>query len=450
MLITELNINAWHGCAKHRAPGEPTRRLSRQWPVNVGPGSFPGQSRDFPHITRAPDPRPEISGANRAARNLPSKLSGSLTCLPPDRRLVLDRASTMRSRPCSVLSLVRDSQSSPSMAGPARGARQRPASLCTSQGHAARAELRPVWNGGGLPAILGCRISLFELAGSCTIVTASSPLARYPLLASLVPRLTDRLGGAMHAAAGRGPASRPHKCSPLTSSRLSTIQRADSKRCAWRSIRPRSSRPPTRVESSPTSTTSSARSRSTPRDELIGQDHRIINSGLSPEGFHRAICGGRSRRAASGAANCEIARRTARSTGSTRPSFRSSTPTVNPVSTSRSAATSLSARKPRHGFASRQALTQLGQLAAVVAHEVRNPLAGLRGSLQILESRLPRGMREREIISPMIQRIDGLSKTVEDILLFARPQPPRLRPLEVRTIISEAIASARRVGAGSL
>jgi signal transduction histidine kinase len=43
----------------------------------------------------------------------------------------------------------------------------------------------------------------------------------------------------------------------------------------------------------------------------------------------------------------------------------------------------------------------------------------------------------------MIQRIDGLSKTVEDILLFARPQPPRLRSVEVRTIISEAVASAR-------
>ena len=90
-----------------------------------------------------------------------------------------------------------------------------------------------------------------------------------------------------------------------------------------------------------------------------------------------------------------------------------------------------------------EALTQLGQLAAVVAHEVRNPLAGLRGSLQILESRLPPGMREREIIGPMIQRIDGLGKTVEDILLFARPQPPRRRAVALRPIISEVAASAR-------
>jgi len=58
--------------------------------------------------------------------------------------------------------------------------------------------------GGGLPAILGCRISLFELTGSCTLVTASNPMARYPMLASLVPRLSERLAGALHTVQCRG------------------------------------------------------------------------------------------------------------------------------------------------------------------------------------------------------------------------------------------------------
>lgn len=57
---------------------------------------------------------------------------------------------------------------------------------------------------GGLPALLGCRIALFELTGTCTIITASSPLARYPLLAALVPRLSDRVGSALRQAAGQG------------------------------------------------------------------------------------------------------------------------------------------------------------------------------------------------------------------------------------------------------
>jgi hypothetical protein len=57
---------------------------------------------------------------------------------------------------------------------------------------------------GGLPVLLGCRLALFELTGTCTLVTASSPLARYPLLASLVPRLSDRVGSALRQAAGQG------------------------------------------------------------------------------------------------------------------------------------------------------------------------------------------------------------------------------------------------------
>jgi hypothetical protein len=62
----------------------------------------------------------------------------------------------------------------------------------------------PCGYGGGLPAILGCRISLFELTRTCTLVTASNPLARYPMLASLVPRLSERLGGALHTVSCRG------------------------------------------------------------------------------------------------------------------------------------------------------------------------------------------------------------------------------------------------------
>jgi hypothetical protein len=49
----------------------------------------------------------------------------------------------------------------------------------------------------GAPALLGCQISIFELAGKCTMITASSQLGRYPLLESLVPRLDDRLTAAL-------------------------------------------------------------------------------------------------------------------------------------------------------------------------------------------------------------------------------------------------------------
>ena len=52
--------------------------------------------------------------------------------------------------------------------------------------------------------ILGCRISVYEVTGSCTFVTTSDPLARYPLLASLVPRLSERTRSALGLVALHG------------------------------------------------------------------------------------------------------------------------------------------------------------------------------------------------------------------------------------------------------
>jgi signal transduction histidine kinase len=87
------------------------------------------------------------------------------------------------------------------------------------------------------------------------------------------------------------------------------------------------------------------------------------------------------------------------------------------------------------------ALAQLGQLAAVVAHEVRNPLAGLRASLQVIDRRCE--PRDRSAIAAMIQRIDGLNDKVEDLLLFARPKPPRVQPVDVKALMRDVAASAQ-------
>jgi hypothetical protein len=44
---------------------------------------------------------------------------------------------------------------------------------------------------------LGCRLSVYELTGSCTLLTAEDPAARHPLAASLEPRLIERIGNAL-------------------------------------------------------------------------------------------------------------------------------------------------------------------------------------------------------------------------------------------------------------
>ena len=93
-------------------------------------------------------------------------------------------------------------------------------------------------------------------------------------------------------------------------------------------------------------------------------------------------------------------------------------------------------------LAEQAALTQLGELAAVVAHEVRNPLAGLRGTLEVLQPRAGLSSRDRDVIQVMIERIDTLNAKMNDILRFARPQMPVLRHLPIIPIIEEAVETA--------
>jgi PAS domain S-box-containing protein len=86
------------------------------------------------------------------------------------------------------------------------------------------------------------------------------------------------------------------------------------------------------------------------------------------------------------------------------------------------------------------ALAKLGEMAAVIAHEVRNPLAGVRGAIQVIGSRLPADSGDGAIIKEIIARIDSLGDLMQDMLLFARPPQPKPRPVDVGSLVSSTAA----------
>jgi len=177
------------------------------------------------------------------------------------------------------------------------------------------------------------------------------------------------------------------------------------------------------------------------REELVGQDHRIVNSGHHSKEFirdlWRTIANGRVWRG-------ELRNRAKDG------SFYWVDTTIVPFVDGRG--------KPRQYLAIRSditahkqaeaqireqaALLHLGQLTAMVAHEVRNPLTGLRGSLEILNGRFPTASMEREVVRTMIQRIDGLNAKVNDLLQYAKPTAVLLRPVDVLALARDAAASA--------
>jgi PAS domain S-box-containing protein len=184
------------------------------------------------------------------------------------------------------------------------------------------------------------------------------------------------------------------------------------------------------------------------RDELLGQDHRLINSGYHPKEFIRDLW----RTIAQGGVWRGELRNRAKD-GSLYWVDTTIVPLLNEHGKPRqylAIRSDITARKAaEQQLADQAALAQLGQLAAVVAHEVRNPLAGVKGSLQILRSRAGVEPQDRQVIDAMIARLDVLNAKVEDIMRFAKPRTPQIENVDLRPVIADAIASARAASSDS-
>lgn len=84
-------------------------------------------------------------------------------------------------------------------------------------------------------------------------------------------------------------------------------------------------------------------------------------------------------------------------------------------------------------------LAVVGQMAAGVAHEIKNPLASIKGAVEIaITPTTPENDRKefQEIISKEIRRIDG---TVREFLEYARPRPVHLEPLDLAVVLESTM-----------
>lgn len=84
------------------------------------------------------------------------------------------------------------------------------------------------------------------------------------------------------------------------------------------------------------------------------------------------------------------------------------------------------------------ALAHMGEMAAAVAHEVRNPLAGIRGAIEIIGRGLPADSQEAEVVETIVRRIESLDGMVTDLLTFAAPIEIERAPTSLRAVVERA------------
>lgn len=92
-----------------------------------------------------------------------------------------------------------------------------------------------------------------------------------------------------------------------------------------------------------------------------------------------------------------------------------------------------------------QHLATLGEVAAGLAHEIKNPLAGMAGALEILQEQC--AGEQREIMVEVQRQIGRIGRIVEDLLHYARPRPPEFRQGDLNATVRQAAHLAARTAA---
>jgi two-component system, NtrC family, sensor histidine kinase PilS len=88
-------------------------------------------------------------------------------------------------------------------------------------------------------------------------------------------------------------------------------------------------------------------------------------------------------------------------------------------------------------------LAAVGRVAASIAHEIRNPLAAMRGSIQVLRSEVDGDSAQAELMEIILRESDRLNRIITDYLTYARPRASTLQSEDVRDLLRETFTLLR-------
>jgi two-component system sensor histidine kinase PilS (NtrC family) len=84
-------------------------------------------------------------------------------------------------------------------------------------------------------------------------------------------------------------------------------------------------------------------------------------------------------------------------------------------------------------------MAYMGEMAAGITHEIKNPLASLSGSIQILRKEIPYDPEQDKLMQIVLRETDRLSALVNNFLLFAKPSPGKIERIELESALTETV-----------
>jgi signal transduction histidine kinase len=85
-------------------------------------------------------------------------------------------------------------------------------------------------------------------------------------------------------------------------------------------------------------------------------------------------------------------------------------------------------------------LATLGEIAAAIAHDIKNPLAGISGAIQVLSDEFAPNDPRREIIYEVLSEIERLDKSVKNLASFARPPEPHFIKTPLDALVERSVS----------
>jgi PAS domain S-box-containing protein len=89
-------------------------------------------------------------------------------------------------------------------------------------------------------------------------------------------------------------------------------------------------------------------------------------------------------------------------------------------------------------------LATLGELSAGLAHEIKNPLAGIKGAIDVIRDSMPATELHREILGDVLHEVNRIDKIVRDLLNYAKPKPPSVSEIHLVDVAQRLVTMARQ------